>query len=160
MILNDLKTPLLEANRILTINRVGRGLNSTGGEFYMGSTFISYTVEDVLRPGGVKIYGNTAIPAGTYTAFWRDKRDKYGHWVLQLESVPQFEGIQIHAGTKISETLGCPLMCSKLDYSSGDYTGGLYSDSRALTRNFYDTLRDVYPDGTFTVTINDPAPLS
>lgn len=71
--------------------------------------FICYTLEDVIRPAGQKVYGKTAINAGTYalkiTYSNRFKKD-----MPQIMDVPSFDGVRIHGGNKAEDTLGCVLV--------------------------------------------------
>lgn len=66
-------------------------------------------MEDVIRPNGEKVYGETAIPEGTYnvvvTPSNRFKRD-----LPLVENVPGFEGIRIHPGNSAKDTDGCILV--------------------------------------------------
>lgn len=89
---------------------------STLGELFMDDEFLCDTLEDPVRTGddGVmqkeeKIYGETAIPAGTYqvviTLSHRFKR-----LMPLLLNVPFFEGIRIHNGNTPEHTLGCILV--------------------------------------------------
>jgi len=69
---------------------------STIGSLYVDGKFECYTLEDVVRLGE-KVYGETAIPEGTYevqiTFSNRFKRD-----LPLLLKVPGFEGVRIHPG--------------------------------------------------------------
>ena len=82
---------------------------STPGKLFVDGKFECSTLEDVVRPAGVKVYGKTAIPAGTYkveiTMSVRFKR-----LLPLLIRVPNFEGIRIHPGNKAEDTDGCILV--------------------------------------------------
>lgn len=103
--------------------------NSTIGSLYVNGMWECYTLEDVVRTGP-KVYGQTAIPEGTYevriTFSNRFKRD-----MPQLMNVPGFDGIRIHAGNDASSTEGCLLVgkAKSVDriYNSRDAFDTLYS---------------------------------
>lgn len=85
---------------------------STIGALYVNGVFQCWTLEDKdrrLEEGGEKVYGKTAIPRGAYeiaiTYSSRFRRE-----LPLLKSVPQFEGIRIHAGNSDSDTEGCILV--------------------------------------------------
>jgi len=48
----------------LTLKRIFKGEKYTIGDLYIDGTWFSNTLEDAIRD--VKVYGETAIPAGTY----------------------------------------------------------------------------------------------
>jgi hypothetical protein len=83
--------------------------NCTIGKLLVNGEFNCYTLEDVVRPDGVKVYGETAIPTGTYvvdiTFSNRFQRD-----LPILLSVPNFESIRIHPGNTAADTHGCLLV--------------------------------------------------
>jgi Family of unknown function (DUF5675) len=92
----------------------------TTGEMFIDDKFFGYTLEDIVRPDGVKIYGETAIPQGTYKVVVnfsnRFKRQmcqlfnitgsniKFGDYSLDAA------GIRIHGGNTTKDTLGCILL--------------------------------------------------
>lgn len=81
----------------------------TIGELLIEGQHEAYTLEDVVRPDGVKVYGETAIPRGTYTVDItyspRFKRD-----LPLLIGVENFVGVRIHPGNTASDTEGCILV--------------------------------------------------
>lgn len=81
---------------------------STIGDMLIDGDFFCYTLEDVVRTG-VKVFGNTAIPAGEYKLYItyspRFKCD-----MPQIMDVPGFEGIRIHPGNTAKDTEGCILL--------------------------------------------------
>ena len=81
----------------------------TIGKLYVNGVYICDTIEDkvrVLNSAKDKVYGKTAIPAGTYPADLYFSR-KFGYTVVRLFNVPYFEGIYIHKGNTEKDSLGC-----------------------------------------------------
>lgn len=79
---------------------------TTVGELYVDSKFVCYTVEDAVRDD--KVYGRTAIPAGTYkvTVTYSPRFKKM---LPLLLNVPGYEGVRIHSGNSAKDTEGCIL---------------------------------------------------
>ena len=91
----------------------------TIGTLSVDGEFECYTLEDVVRPDGEKVYGQTAIPAGRYhVAITMSNRFKI--LLPLLEDVANFEGVRIHPGNTAADTDGCILVGqSKTDSSIG-----------------------------------------
>lgn len=73
-----------------------------------GLAFKCFTLEDPVREGP-KIYGRTAIPAGTYQVII-NKSGRFKRFMPLLLNVPGFSGIRIHIGNTARETDGCILV--------------------------------------------------
>ena len=74
--------------------------------------FICQTLEDPVRPAGVKVMGDTAIPSGTFqVSITRSKR--FQKMLPLLHNVPGFGAVRIHAGNGTGDTSGCVLVGSQ-----------------------------------------------
>ncbi len=85
---------------------------STIGELYGDGDFLCDTLEDTVRDEGIKIYGKTAIPMGTYEIIIKDS-PHFQRPMPYLVDVPNFTDIMLHWGTKSADTLGCILLGSR-----------------------------------------------
>lgn len=82
---------------------------STIGELYVdGSGRECFILEDTVREEGPKVYGRTAIPAGSYRVIITPS-PRFRRELPLLVNVPGFEGIRIHIGNKPEDTEGCLL---------------------------------------------------
>lgn len=113
----------------LRLNRRYKGPKYTIGNLYIDDIYFCDTLEDIDR--GItsstsledisrkKVYGQTAIPTGTYkvnlnvvSPKFKDRSwaKPYGGKVPRLMNVPGFEGVLIHPGNTDSDTSGCILV--------------------------------------------------
>lgn len=90
----------------LTLKREPSTTKSTPGQLYVDGVFECYTLEDVVRPN--KIYGQTAIPAGTYKVII-NMSNRFKRLLPLLLDVPNYEGVRIHPGNTDKDTDGCIL---------------------------------------------------
>jgi hypothetical protein len=72
-----------------------------------------FMCEDVVRPTGQKVFGETAIPAGTYQVA-NTFSPRFGKYLPLLLNVPGYAGVRIHPGNKAADTEGCLLPGLKL----------------------------------------------
>lgn len=121
---------------IVKIKRIAFKENYTIGRLYVDDIYICDTIEDKVRELNTaedKVYGKTAIPAGTYPADLYFSR-KFGYTVVRLFKVPFFEGIYIHKGNTEKDSLGCIIV------GYNDKVGWVSRPTKAMTK-IVDTLR-------------------
>lgn len=64
------------------------------------------TVEEIKK---IKVYGETAIPKGTYTVTLTYS-NRFKKIMPLINNVKGFEGIRIHSGTTSKDSAGCVLV--------------------------------------------------
>jgi hypothetical protein len=79
----------------------------TIGRMFLDGIFECFTLEDGIRTN--KVYGETAIPAGSYSVVV-NYSPRFKMSLPLLRNVPKFEGIRIHPGNTAANTLGCILV--------------------------------------------------
>lgn len=114
---------------LLTLERKYKKEAYTIGKLYIDGEYICDTLEDKDRGlrqdmsleeiNEIKVYGETAIPTGTYVIDMNNYSSKFGKKSFYVElcggklpllvDVPGFNGIRIHAGNTNKDTLGCIL---------------------------------------------------
>ncbi len=105
----------------LLLKRIFKGDKYTIGKLYIDDVYFCDTIEDVVRelpatcpntPKNLscackeKIYGETAIPTGTYKMSMSHSA-RYGKNMPRLHDVPHFLGILIHSGNTEKDSEGC-----------------------------------------------------
>jgi len=79
------------------------------GDVYLDGEFFCFSLEDEIRPNGVKVYGDTAIMADEYE--WQVTRsNRFKRDMILIKGVPMFSGIRMHGGNTSKDTHGCPLV--------------------------------------------------
>jgi hypothetical protein len=93
----------------LKLERLQLDPDVTIGSLSIDGDWECWTLEDVVRADGLKVWGETAIPAGHYTVdITRSPRFKRD--LPLLLNVKGFEGIRIHPGNTADDTQGCVLV--------------------------------------------------
>lgn len=124
---------------LIEVVRAICGAHCTVGKMYIDSVDMCYTLEDVVRPDGEKVYGETAIPAGRYRVDVTYSNRFQCDMPLVLD-VPNFEGIRIHPGNTDKDTHGCILVGTGTDGSS-------LTESRAAYNRVFPEIRDAIEQG-------------
>jgi len=96
---------------------------ATISTMYVNGTRFGHSLEDIGRPAGVKIDGDTCIPEGTYrvlvTMSPKFKRrmpvlfNRDDHSIGRLGV--NFTGVRAHGGNTTEHTEGCPLVAKHTD---------------------------------------------
>ena len=112
----------------LLIERKWKKSAYTIGVLYVNGERFCETLEDtdrglvqsmpVGRINSIKVYGETAIPAGTYKVVLsvspkfknRPWAKKFGGLVPEILNVKGYSGVRIHPGSNAASTEGCPLV--------------------------------------------------
>ena len=151
----------------LTLQRIAKREMYTVGRLYVDGIYVCNTIEDKDRGlkshhpleqiSKVKVYGETAIPLGTYVIDMdrvspkfssRSWAKPYGGKIPRLRSVPGFESILIHPGNTAASSLGCILV------GINDKVGRVCDSQRIFKRLMDDYLVPAHERGdTITITI-------
>ena len=100
----------------ITLNRIAKKSKYTIGKLYINGEYFCDTIEDTDRGltqtmtdaqiKSKKVYGQTAIPTGTYRVII-SYSNKFKRQMPLLLNVPGFLGIRIHSGNTEKDTEGC-----------------------------------------------------
>ena len=147
----------------LVLKRINNQDNYCEGKLYIDGIYQCDVIEDTDRAltNGMsiaeiqskKVYGETAIPKGTYqiTLDVVSPKFKNRSWATfcegklpRLLDVPGFEGVLIHVGNKAADSLGCLLVGQK----SSD---GIVSNSTQTFKDLYYKLKQATDQITITI---------
>lgn len=147
----------------LTLKRINKTEKYTEGILYINGERFCSTIEDTDRGltnemsiteiQSKKVYGETAIPKGTYqiTLDVVSPKFKDRSWATfcegklpRLLDVPGFEGVLIHVGNEASNSLGCLLVGQKTK-------DGWVSNSTQTFKDLYYKLKQATDQITITI---------
>lgn len=124
----------------LSVIRFMCGKDATIGQLLVDGVHECYTLEDVVRPAGApKVYGETAIPYGTYDVIINHSQ-RFNRDLPLLIGVPEFEGIRIHPGNTAADTHGCLLVGETHTFDS-------VNSSRIAFDKLFPKIRDAIDAG-------------
>jgi hypothetical protein len=90
----------------LFLKRQVKTKDFTLGELFIDGISFCMTVEDMERMPGEKVYGKTAISAGSYKVIV-NVSNRFKKEMPLLLNVANFEGVRIHAGNTAEDSHGC-----------------------------------------------------
>lgn len=147
----------------LVLKRINNQDNYCEGKLYIDGTYQCDVIEDTDRGltnemsiteiQSKKVYGETAIPKGTYqiTLDVVSPKFKDRSWATfcegklpRLLDVPGFEGVLIHTGNEASNSFGCLLVGQKTK-------DGWISNSTQTFKNLYYKLKQATDQITITI---------
>ncbi len=147
----------------LDVIRTQFGADATNGMLFINGVFECFTLEDEVRD--VKVYGETAIPKGTYNIEFRKEggfhnrysaRYKNAHYgMLEIKNIPNFKWVLFHSGNTDENSAGCILVGDTqqdLDVSKDGFIGA----SRNAYKKMYEKIAVPMVNGEkVTLTISD-----
>ena len=136
----------------LLVDRIFLGDSYTIGKLYIDGKYFCDTLEDTVRDlkpdGSGKVYGETAIPGGTYNVIV-NRSPKYRRLLPRLLNVPFFEGILMHSGNLAKDSHGCILV-------GKNSKKGMVLVSKKYEKLLVQTLQEAVNRGEkITITIKD-----
>ena len=138
----------------ILLKRIALRDTYTIGKLYIDDKYICDTVEDKVRDinkngvfdnGEKKVYGETAIPYGTYEVKWTYS-NRFKKYMPEILSVPNFSGIRIHSGNTAADSLGCIIV-------GENKAVGKVLNSRATVNKLYPIIEKGCKEGKVTITI-------
>lgn len=124
----------------IKVRRFTYGTNFTIGRLYIDDVYQCFTLEDKVRPSGVKVMHETAIPAGKYNVTI-DLSEHFKKELPRVNDVPGFDGIRIHSGNTDLDTSGCILVGK--DWPGGD----MIQESRVAFDKLFPQMKEALAKG-------------
>ena len=139
----------------IILNRIAKKAKYTIGKLYINDQYFCDTLEDTDRGltqsmteqqiGSKKVYGETAIPTGTYRIII-SYSNKFKKQMPLLLNVPSFAGIRIHSGNTEKDSLGCILV-------GKNKAVGKVLESRDTYSKLFSILQEANKKETIKITI-------
>lgn len=103
----------------IVLKRIAKKEKYTIGKLYINGQYTCDTIEDkdrgltddmdVKEIESKKVYGETAIPTGTYTVSYTYS-NKFKKMMPLINNVKGFAGIRMHSGNTEKDSLGCLIL--------------------------------------------------
>ena len=133
----------------ILVDRKWKKENYTIGIIYVNGKQFCNTLEDKDRGltssmslaeiKSKKVYGQTAIPTGTYKVIMSYSQ-KFKKYLPEILDVKGYAGIRIHSGNVAADSLGCVLLGKNTQK-------GMVTNSRAYCSTFNSMLNDAISHG-------------
>jgi hypothetical protein len=136
---------------LLFLQRESGDSKATLGKLYIDGEYFCHTLEPKYVNPGVKINGQTAIPASSYIIILNDSAH-FNRELPLLLGVNNFTSIRIHAGNRAVDTQGCPLV----GFQRGDDGDGpVIWESRKAESELMAKLKQAENKELLCITIKD-----
>jgi hypothetical protein len=121
--------------------------SGTPGDLIINRKLFCHTLEDIVRPDGIKIQNQTAIPAKRYQIIL-SKSPRFGKILPELLNVPNFTEIRMHGGNTVNDTDGCILCANNiagLDIIQGQSADELVAFLQSVHEEIWIEIFNTYP---------------
>lgn len=135
----------------ITVKRRKPENGCTISEVFVNGIKQCYMLEDVVRPSGQKVFGETAIPAGTYQVA-NTYSPRFGKYLPLLLNVPGFAGVRIHPGNYAKDTEGCLLPGTAIAPGNA-----MVTNSRVAFEALFAKIKVAEKKERITLTITNPS---
>lgn len=139
----------------ILLKRIAKKETYTIGKLYIDDVYFCDTIEDKdrgLNQGmpindikKKKVYGETAIPTGTYSLVI-DYSSRFKRRMAHILNVPGYEGIRIHTGNTAKDSLGCIIV-------GKNKVVGKVIESKVTYDKLFPLLEKAYKEGKINITI-------
>lgn len=139
----------------IQLKRIAKKETYTIGKLYIDGVYFCDTIEDKDRGLNQamsindikkkKVYGETAIPTGTYKLVI-DYSNRFKKNMAHILNVPGYEGIRIHKGNTAKDSLGCIIV-------GKNKVVGKVVESRDTYNQLFPILQKAFKEGEIKITI-------
>lgn len=139
----------------IQLKRIAKKETYTIGKLYLDGVYFCDTIEDKDRGLNQtmsindikkkKVYGETAIPTGTYKLVI-DYSNRFKKNMAHILNVPGYEGIRIHTGNSAKDSLGCIII-------GKNKVVGKVVESRNTYNQLFPILQKAFKEGEIKITI-------
>ena len=139
----------------IQLKRIAKKETYTIGKLYLDGVYFCDTIEDKDRGLNQtmsindikkkKVYGETAIPTGTYKLVIAYS-NRFKKNMAHILNVPGYEGIRIHTGNSAKDSLGCIIV-------GKNKVVGKVVESRDTYNQLFPILQKAFKEGEIKITI-------